>query len=45
MDAYLEYNQNPMMDLDEEHTSFITDHRLYYYKAILFGFKNVGATY
>ena len=25
MDTYLRYNQIPMYELDEEHTSFITD--------------------
>ena len=45
MDAYSGYNQIPMFELDKEHTSFITDHGLYYYKAMPFGLKNVGATY
>ena len=30
---------------DEEHTSFITDRDLYYYKPMPFGLKNVEATY
>ena len=30
---------------DQEHTSFITDRGLYYYKVMLFGLKNVGAIY
>ena len=34
-----------MYELDEEHTSFITDQGLYCYKAIPFDFKKVRATY
>lgn len=45
MDAYSGYNQIPMYDVDKEHTSFITDHDLYYYKVMPFGLKNAGATY
>ena len=45
MDAYSGYNQIPMHVPDQEHTSFITDHGLYCYKVMLFGLKNVGATY
>lgn len=46
MDAYLGYNQIRIMNLDdEEKTSFITDHGLYCYRAMLFGLKNTGATY
>lgn len=30
---------------DEEHTVFIIDNELYYYKAIPFGLKNMGTTY
>ena len=45
MDAYSGYNQIPMCEHDEEHTSFITDRGLYYYKAISFGLKNTGVTY
>ena len=45
MDACLGYNQIPMYVPDEEHTSFITDQGLYCYKVMLFGLKNVGATY
>ena len=40
MDAYSGYNQIPIYELDEEHTSFITDHGLYYDKAMPFGTKN-----
>ena len=45
MDAYSRYNQIPMYEPDEEHTSFITDWDLYCYKAMSFGLKNAGATY
>ena len=45
MDTYSRYNQIPMFMLDEEHTSFITEHGLYFYKAMSFGLKNVGTTY
>ena len=34
-----------MYEPDEEHTYFITDQGLYYYKAMSFGLKNAGATY
>ena len=45
IDAYSGYNQIPMYLPDEEHTSFITNRGLYYYKLIPFGLKNAGATY
>ncbi|XP_074374966.1 uncharacterized protein LOC141716663 [Apium graveolens] len=45
MDAYSGYNQIPMYEPDQEHTSFITDRGLYYYIAMPFGLDNVGATY
>ena len=45
MDVYSGYNQIPMYELDEEHTSFITDCGLYYYKAMPFGLKNAETTY
>ena len=40
MDLYSRYNQIPIDEPDEEHTSFITDHGLYYYKATPFDLKN-----
>ncbi|KAL2465929.1 Uncharacterized protein Adt_41780 [Abeliophyllum distichum] len=45
MDAYSDYNQIFMYPLDEEHTSFVTDKGLYWYKVIPFGLKNIRATY
>ena len=45
MDTYLGDNQISMYEPDKEHTSFITDRGLYYYKAMLFSLKNVGAIY
>ena len=45
MDAYLGYKQIPMHIPDQEHTSFITDRNLYYYKVIRFRLKNAGTTY
>ena len=45
MDAYSGYDQIPMYLSDEEHTSFIINHGLYYYKVMPFGLKNVGVTY
>ncbi|XP_052295784.1 uncharacterized protein LOC127901823 [Citrus sinensis] len=45
MDAFSDYNQIPMYEPDQEKTAFITNRGLYYYKVMLFGLKNVGATY
>ena len=45
MDVYSRQNQILMCKPDEEHTSFITDRGLYYYKAMPFGLKNAGVTY
>ena len=44
IDAYSGYNQIPMHVPDQEHTSFITDCGLYYYKVMPFGLKNECAT-
>lgn len=45
MDAYSGYNQIRMHPVDQESTSFITDRGTYCYQVMLFGLKNVGATY
>ena len=45
MDTYSGYNQILMYPSDEEHTSFITDLGLYYYRVMSFGLKNAEATY
>ena len=44
-ETYSRYNQIPMCEPDEDHTSFITNQGLYCYKALPFGLKNDGATY
>ena len=45
MDAFSRYNQIKMDEVDQEKTSFITSQRLFCYKVMLFGLKNVGETY
>ena len=45
MDAFLGYNQIKMHSDDEKHTSFIILLWVYCYTIMLFGLKNVGATY
>ena len=45
MDAFSGYNQIKMNESDQEKTSFVTRQRLFYYKVMPFGLKNVGATY
>ena len=45
LDAFFRYHQIPMSSIDEEKTAFITSHRLYCNKVILFGLKNAKATY
>lgn len=45
MDAHSEYNQITRHVPDQESTSFITDHGLYYYRVMPFGLKNAGAIY
>ena len=45
MDVYSGYNHIPMYELNEKHTSFSTDLRLYCYKAMTFSLKNARVTY
>ena len=45
MDAFLGYNQIKMEEADQEKTSFVTSHGLFYYKVMSFGLKNAEATY
>ena len=45
MDAFSGYNQIPMYEPDQAHTTFITDNGLYCYRVMPFGLKNAGATF
>ena len=45
LDAFSGYHQIPMHPPDEEKTAFITPHELFCYNVMLFGLKNVDATY
>jgi len=45
LDAYSRYKQNPIYLPDKEKTTFIMDEANFYYEVMLFGLKNVGATY
>ncbi|XP_065039424.1 uncharacterized protein LOC135673957 [Musa acuminata AAA Group] len=45
MDAYSGYNQIRMAPGDREHTAFLTNQGVYFYKVMPFGLKNAGATY
>ena len=45
LDAYYGYHQIMMKESDQLTTSFITPFRLFCYVTMLFGLKNVGATY
>ena len=45
MDAFTGYNQIKLEETDQEKTSFVTSQGIFCYKVILFGLKNVGATY
>lgn len=45
LDAYSGYNHIRMYPPDEDKTVFMSDNGNYYYRAMPFGLKNVGATY
>ena len=45
MDAFSGYNHIRMEEADQEKTSFVTSQRLFCYKVMPFGLKNVVATY
>ena len=45
LDAFSRYNQIKMAPEDHEHTAFITNRGVYFYKVMSFGLKNAGATY
>uniref|UniRef100_A0A804HML0 RNase H type-1 domain-containing protein n=1 Tax=Musa acuminata subsp. malaccensis TaxID=214687 RepID=A0A804HML0_MUSAM len=45
MDAFSGYNQIRMAPEDQEHTAFLTEQGIYFYKVMPFGLKNAGATY
>ena len=45
MDAFFRHNQIQMIEEDQEKTAFIISQRLYCYRVMPFGLKNVGETY
>lgn len=45
MDAYSDYNQIRVHELDQENTTFINNRGLYCYKVLPFGLKNIGPIY
>ena len=45
LDAYSGYNQIRIHPRDKEKTTFMKEDSNYYYEVMLFGLKNVGATY
>ena len=45
VDAFSGYNQIKVNEDDQERTSFVTNQGLFFYKVMLFGLKNAGATY
>lgn len=45
IDTFSRYHHYPMFQSNEEKTTFVTPHGLYYLKIMLFKLKNAGATY
>lgn len=45
MNVYSSYNYILMYDPNKEHTTFIMDPGLYFYKVMPFGLKNINFTY
>ena len=45
LDAFSGYHQIPMHQPDAEKTTFITQHKIYYYNVMPFGLKNPIVTY
>lgn len=45
MDAYSDYNQIRVHELDQENTTFINNRGLYCYKVLPFRLKNIGPVY
>jgi hypothetical protein len=45
LDYYSRYHHIALKELDQENTSFITPFGAYCYNTMMFGLKNVGATY
>nr|GEX15848.1 reverse transcriptase domain-containing protein [Tanacetum cinerariifolium] len=43
--AYKGYHQIQLAEADEEKTTFLTEHGVYYYTKMPFGLKNAGSTY
>jgi hypothetical protein len=45
LDCYLDYHHIALKVSDQDKMTFITPHDIYCYTAMIFGLKNVGATY
>jgi hypothetical protein len=45
LDCYSGYHQIVLHPDDEDKTTFITPHGIYFYKVMTFGLENAGATY